>query len=42
MVNIGYDQAIIDIINKYGADIIGDEKFEQEKKNNLQTCNKIQ
>ncbi len=31
MVNIGYDQAIIDIINKYGADIIGDEKFEQEK-----------
>lgn len=31
MVNIGYDQTIIDIINKYGADIIGDEKFEQEK-----------
>ncbi len=32
MINIGYDQRIIRLINKYGSDIIQSEKFEQEKK----------
>ena len=31
MIKIGYDESIIDIINTYGADIINDEKFEEEK-----------
>ncbi len=31
MFKVGYDQEIIDIILKYGSDIIEDEKFEMEK-----------
>ena len=30
MINIGYDQKIIDIIYKYGSDILEDEKFLKE------------
>ena len=31
MVKIGYDQKVIDIINKYGADIVESKLFEREK-----------
>ncbi len=31
MFKVGYDQKIIDIILKYGSDIIEDDKFEKEK-----------
>ena len=32
MVNIGFDQSIIDIIYKYGSDILEDERFLEETK----------
>ena len=31
MVNIGYDQRLVDMIFEYGADILNSEKFEREK-----------